>query len=541
MSSIASSGIRLSPRKPEQVAPRPPLLDWSEVRRTLRVLAWPALLLAPMVVAGEAPVALQYLLVATIVLVVGAQSFRTPEPLLATTLLYIPLARSFQLAMLPGLNGTNILLLMLLFFWRHHARRRREPMWRKLPGTGLVLLLLGLGLLSGVTVMVRVGPAFLLGDLALDFKAWLEQFVFFFAFANLIANGAMARRLVVYMALGVTIAVVLGLQEMFAKQDVMDYELRRVFGPHIQPNDFGAFLVYAMLIPVAWLAVQPLRWRRWLMLPWLALLARVLIATGSRGAWLALAAGVSTITWLRGMRYVVMAVVAVTVMLTAFPQLIPASVRERLEQTQLEANVGEQVDTSSTHRLLLWQAGLEMTLENPILGKGFKGFQHYKGAYVPEDVRESDPHNMFLYFSAQMGVPAMLVFVAWLGTFFVFGYTLWRKGGDELVRAIGLAGAAMVLAIIGVNLFGSRMVNASTTLYAWVFFAVLAWLFQEQQMPRRRRAVPVTGSGPRAVPPARLREQRVQRERARRRSAMTPPADAPRGDIRLIEKKEPPR
>lgn len=537
MSSIASSGIRLSPRKPEREQPRLPLLDWSEVRQTLRALAWPALLLVPVAIMGHAPMPVQYLLVAVIAMTVGVKSFRTPEPLLATALLYIPVAREFPMTILPGLNGTNILLLMMAFFWRYHARQRGETMWRKLPGTGLVLLLLGLSILSAFTVMVRVSPSFLLDEMSLEFKAWLEQFVFFFAFVNLVSGPAMARRLVIYMLIGVTLVAVLGLVEMFEKRDVMEYDLRRVFGPHNQPNDYGAFLVYTMLLAIAWLAVQPWRWRRWLILPWLGFLGRVLIATGSRGAWLALAAGVSTITWLRGMRYVVMAVVGATVLLTAFPQLIPEAVRERLEQTQIEAGLGEEVDTSSTHRLMLWQAGMEMTLEDPLLGKGFKGFQHFKEQYVASDVRESDPHNMFLYFSAQMGVPAMLVFIAWLGTFFVFGYTLWRKGQDEYLKTIGLASAAIVLAVVGVNLFGSRMVNASTTLYVWVLFAVLAWLFQEQQMPRRRRSMPAEdGSGPRAIAPAQLREHRVAQQRMRRRQAMQRPEISTGGGIRLVDR-----
>lgn len=534
MNSIASSGIRLRPqRAPRETVPDD--IGWSEIKATLRFLLLPALTLVPLLVMGvEVPVAVLYLLAAVIGMAVIAKSTRSPEPLMALALLYMPLARSYPATLIPGLNGTNVMILLLVIFWALHARRRRQPFWRIFPGNGLVVSLALLSALSALTVMVKIGPMYLFKDVFIEFKAWFEQFILFFAFINLIENGRMARRVVIYMLLGATASLLLGVNEMLSKANVAGFEGRRIFGPHVQPNDFGAFLVYVGLIAISILAVRPFDWRRWALLPWLGVVAKVLIGTFSRGAWLAMAAGVSMITWLRGLRYVFLAVVTATVVLTAFPQLIPESVQQRINQTQTQSTRTEQADASTTSRLVLWKAGLEMTMESPFLGKGFKAFSHLKQDYTDQDVRESDPHNMFLYLSSQMGIPAMLVFVAWIGCLFMFGYTLWRKGGDDYLRALGLAGAAMAVAVVAINFFGSRMVGASTTLYVWVFFAVLAHLFQEQQMPRKvaGRNVQRHGSGPRKVSPVEERDDRVERQRTRRRALMEKPRPVPALGIR---------
>jgi hypothetical protein len=104
---------------------------------------------------------------------------------------------------------------------------------------------------------------------------------------------------------------------------------------------------------------------------------------------------------------------------------------------------------------------------------------------------------MFLFVSSQMGLPALIAFLSCIACIAGFGYVLWRKGMDSFARAMGLAGIGMAAAVMGINMFGSRMVNIETCAYIWVFFAVLGHLFAELQVPEdisRRRSKDAPGT-----------------------------------------------
>lgn len=464
------------------------MLDVAKIRHTLGFMIWPLLLVAPPLLFGVAmPSVVLYGGAALIGLLLLKRSFESPETLLAVAIAYIPLARTFPAPILPGINGTNIILLLLIFFWFYHSRQRQQEFFRRLPGTRPMMIWAVLSSFSGITVMFYISASYLLSEVPLEYKAWIDQFFVYFAFVNLIADGRMARRIPVYMLFGSLVALGMGVQEMLEKQGLGSLEKSRVIGPQFQPNDYGAYLVYVTTIIMAFFAVKPFEIKRWALLPWLFLTAKVLLATFSRGAYLALGAALAAMTWFRGMRYVFLGVIFLMVTLTLFPQLVPSALRDRMAHTQVEGTNSTRVDASSQTRLILWDAALTVTAESPLLGKGFKSFQYFKSQYTKVDVHEADTHNMYLYISSQMGVPALISFLSCLACLFGFGLALWRKAGDEFARALGLAGTGMAAAVGVVNMFGSRMVNIEVCIYVWMYLAVLGHLFAEMQKPARQR------------------------------------------------------
>ena len=86
-----------------------------------------------------------------------------------------------------------------------------------------------------------------------------------------------------------------------------------------------------------------------------------------------------------------------------------------------------------------------MTKKSPILGYGFKTFPKFKGEFTETEVHESDNHNMYLYLSSQMGIPAVVLFVLILWRMGSVGIRVYRGergelragGGDERRRARG--------------------------------------------------------------------------------------------------------
>ncbi|MFV1985538.1 MAG: O-antigen ligase family protein, partial [Thiohalomonadales bacterium] len=127
-------------------------------------------------------------------------------------------------------------------------------------------------------------------------------------------------------------------------------------------------------------------------------------------------------------------------------------------------------------RIVLWKAAVDMTLESPLLGKGFKAFRLLKSDYTERPVPVSDTHNMYLFISSQMGIPALILFILIIYKLYSMSAFLVSHSRDEFVRAIGIGGAAMAGSVAAVNVFGSRMVNIEVCGYFWIYLAVIMHL-----------------------------------------------------------------
>lgn len=461
------------------------------LRSTLRFLAVPALLVVAMNLFGWRlePWALHGFaaIYGTVLLV---HSLRDPEWLLAIVVLYLPLSRVYVAKVAPGLNGTNILIVLLLIAWTARVIAERRPYFRQMPGAGPVRWWAALSILSIVTAGFTLG-FFRIVDGLQEIKLWIDQFILFFAVLNLIRDGAMARRVMVYMMLGAVVVLALGFQEWTEKRYLETIERARLLGPQMQPNDFGAFLVYSSGTAIALFAGNLTRLRSWLLVPYFLLLARILLATFSRGAYIGMGvAGVAAAFVCGKLFLAVMGGMAVTV-LFVYPELLPDSMRDRLGlATSQQLAVEESLDTSSQTRLVLWQAAIEMTKESPLFGKGFKTFPFLKARYTEYDVEESDNHNMFLYISSQMGIPALVAFLLVFYRAFRMGTHVYRSAPDVFGRSIGMGAAAMVAGAIAVNMFGSRMTDMATMAYVWFHIAVVSHLYAEAQAPKTQPTGP---------------------------------------------------
>jgi len=216
--------------------------------------------------------------------------------------------------------------------------------------------------------------------------------------------------------------------------------------------------------------------KAWLTAPYFLLALKLLISTFSRGAYLALAVGGICAGYLRGKMFFFASAFAAVVFFVIFPQFIPGAIVDRLSasvQTTEATSGPAQLDKSSEHRLILWKAAADMTLESPLTGKGFKGFQKMKHLYTERPVHEKDPHNYYLYVASQMGLPALVIFFCILAYAFYMGWRLSKNRDDTYIRAMGISGASAVVTYAAVCMFGSRATNPEFTAYFWVMVACM--------------------------------------------------------------------
>jgi hypothetical protein len=287
-------------------------------------------------------------------------------------------------------------------------------------------------------------------------------------------------------------------------------EKSRIIGPQLQSNNFGGFVAYTLLPMLAFFMVFIKDIRAWMLTPYFLLSVKVLLATFSRGAYVAMAIGGLLVGYYRGKAFLMGIAVLSICVVFAFPSVIPESISARMgglvnsDSAVTSAPEEEKLDKSSSTRFAMWEAAGQMMIESPILGKGFKGFQFLKEQYVEGDYPEDDPHSMYLYLGSQMGIPALILFIAIMGYMFNLGRFHSKNKHDRFIRAVGIGGTAIPVCYAVVCIFGSRATALNFTIYFWAYLVVLQVLKKASDEGLLEQVSGITGkSGSRAKRPRR--------------------------------------
>ena len=473
--------------------------EFDGLKPVLMFLAVPALLvLAITVTGGHWSSAILYPIALALGAFVAASTFRGVELVMAVLLIYLPFSKVFVVPIAPGVNGTNMLMLLGLFaaVLRLMSTRQRILDWPA--GTWIVLIFGLLSSLSAFTVtLIPGGRVNLLYSEFLSYKAWIDQFVFYFIAVMCIRDTETAKRAVVYVMIGSVLVVLYSVPEMLEKAGRSTIEKSRIGGPHLQSNNFGGFVAYTILPIIAFFVIYIRDIRAWLLTPYFLVTAKVLITTFSRGAYVAMVVGALLAGWFKGKGFLGLWLAIALSFVLVFPSVIPESILARMDSlhddTNSAAPTEEQLDQSSVTRLIMWRAAATMIAEDPIWGKGFKAFPMLKEDYTEVPVKESDPHSMYLYLGSQMGLPTLSLFLFILGYSFWLGRSLSKNNEDRFIKAIGIGGASAAACFAVVNIFGSRAVSLNFTVYFWTFLVVMQVLRQAQldaesaTKPKRKR------------------------------------------------------
>lgn len=471
------------------VARNQPASGWPEMeglKPVMMFLSMPALLvLAITVTGGHWPSYILFPIALGLGLIVAISAFRGVELILACLLIYLPFSKVFVVPIAPGVNGTNMLVLLGLFaaLLRLYSTRQKLTEWP--PGSVLVFAFGVLSCASAFTIMqIPGGRVFLLYNEFLSYKAWVDQFIFYFIVLMCVRDEQTAKRCVLYIMLGSILVVLYAVPEMLEKQGRSTIDKSRIGGPHLQSNNFGGFVAYTLLPLVAVFILYIRDIRAWLLTPYFLLTVKVLITTFSRGAYVAMVIGGFMAGWFKGRGFVLFWVSVFLCFFLVFPSFVPDSIKARMGSLTSEQSSAlsteDSLDRSSSIRLMMWRAASEMILEDPIWGKGFKGFQLLKDEYTEFPVIESDPHNMYLYIGSQMGLPALSLFLLILGYSFYLGRMHSKNKDDQFIRAIGIGGAAATACFAVVCMFGSRAVTLNFTVYFWTILVVMQVLKKVQ-------------------------------------------------------------
>jgi O-antigen ligase len=167
----------------------------------------------------------------------------------------------------------------------------------------------------------------------------------------------------------------------------------------------------------------------------------------------------------------------ILIFMLANPIFLPQGIRERMASTfggnkVVSTDVADITDVSAGDRILIWRGAIEMIKAQPIFGFGYGTFRYIIGSFAP-NVAGFDPHNTYLMLAAEMGIPALILFLLILIILIKNGRWLLRHSKDKYFRAFALGMLGGLFGLLVVNIFGSRLNSEEVSSYFWLLSGLL--------------------------------------------------------------------
>lgn len=176
---------------------------------------------------------------------------------------------------------------------------------------------------------------------------------------------------------------------------------------------------------------------------WPALVAPALIVaitlTLTRSAWVGMCAGVGLLLVMKDLRLTLLVPLTVGVMYVAAPDNVSNRIRSTVDIT----------DPSNRDRLTMARVGAGMIRDFPLTGVGPDMIGRLYAEYRPPDAeRPYNPHlhNVPLQIAAERGLPALAVWLVFIGVLTLGLARAFRAASDKTLAAGGLAAMAAMLA-----------------------------------------------------------------------------------------------
>lgn len=420
------------------------------------------------------------------VLVIGAlRLLREDDPIMPFYWLvaYLPFSRVLgapEGEQVAALNLPNVLAVTSVLLHLRRQRRAGGPLAESGPLSWVLLVFM-----AGCSLLM-LRSMWLYGDwyaqaFLWPYLRWLKVFGFLFLSFWVVRDQRTLKTTAVLMMLGVCAVVLLGLWEYLDKAGD-SFERSRIRVIAEEPNVLGAFYVSYMFLFAAAFLTAPRRGYGWLGLGALALAARAMLATFSRGACVAFVIAGLVACWFRH-RVLFALAAAATVFVMANPQWLPDGVRYRfgmtLRKPPMQAAVGQaedlaaRLEPSAGNRVYIWRGAVAMIREHPWWGVGYGVFHRFIPHYTSDHTGYRDAHNQFLLYAAEFGVPLTALFILVLLVAGVQGQWLYVHAVDPVIRTTALGLLAGLAGMATANLFTSSMGPEEVTGYFWILAGLI--------------------------------------------------------------------
>lgn len=405
-------------------------------------------------------------------------SFSKPHIALMILAAYAPFSRGIVGrfgAGIVGLNLTNMIILVVLVGWAFYCSMKSQRMFTVAPLNMPIMAFCIWGFLSLLFASLNYGDAYELDSFLVLFKRWLTPILLYFIALNIVKDKESFKK-VMFIVMSVIFMIALMAIRDYMNAGGGSIESTRVGGIFDQPNTLGAFFAYNMFFFLAFFLTYSNSFKYWLLLIPFLVCFRGIMVTFSRGAYLACAFGGLMTTFFRSKFLFAIAMVLMIAVLVN-PAFLPEGIQYRLKQTfsgheTISTDVADISDKSASSRLVIWQGAIQMIKDKPVLGYGYGVFPKVIGLYVPQ-AKEMDAHNTYLILAAEMGIPALLLFLLVLGMMIKYAWWLLKNTEDKFFKAFALGLLGGVFALLVANMFGSRLNSEEVSAYFWLLGGLL--------------------------------------------------------------------
>jgi O-antigen ligase len=265
--------------------------------------------------------------------------------------------------------------------------------------------------------------------------------------------------------------------------DYAFYIGERITGFMSHWNTFAGQEMFALIMLAAFLFFAPRTRRTWIWVACAVLMAVAILLAETRAVWIGIfVAGVYLLWfWKRWL------VAVMPVLIVALYFVSPPVIRDRFDSLLHPKGVD-----SNTFRVITWRTGVRMIEQHPVFGIGPEGPKYHFEEFIPADIPRPLPpgwyghlHNIYLQYSAERGIPTMLILL-WM--LFKMLYDYWRglrllPPGPSDQRFLLHGGIAVILAALAEGFFEYNLGDSEVLT---MFLVVMACAYQAVDTQRMR-------------------------------------------------------
>jgi O-antigen ligase len=184
----------------------------------------------------------------------------------------------------------------------------------------------------------------------------------------------------------------------------------------------------------------------------------VILLTQSRGAFLGLVVGMGpSLVW-SGLKRPGRLLLCAGIMALVIALAVPPTAWERLSGmsnlTSRDTIALADPEGSASERYELQKAGWQIFVDHPMLGVGLGAYPEANAIYVPHLGRK-DTHNTYLNLAAEVGLPGLLLWCAFVGSVLRYAYRSRRLGATSPLATLQAWIERALWAYLAAGMFGS--------------------------------------------------------------------------------------
>jgi len=404
-------------------------------------------------------------------------SFNKPEIAIMALIIYIPFSKIIIGNITTGVNFTNMLTISTLVGWFISHQTRNEKFLIPTPLNFPLLLFFMIGLVSlilGSYQLVNIESE----NAVLIYWRWITPMLMYIIVVNNIRDKDSIKKALKVILITTCVVVLITLRQYQNLGIISTWEKARISSIAGNPNALGAFMSQFGPLFLGLFVYEVQKMRSLVYLIPFILCARATHVTFSRGSWLAFGVASLVVAIFSRSKKIILLTILFIIILAIKPDYIPESIRDRFNMTftkkdsYIERPLEDTLEKSASDRIVIWKGAMNMIKKHPFLGIGYGSFPYFIMEYSEIEV-ERDAHNTYLRIAAEMGIPALLIFL--LLIILIFINTLWvfRHTSDNFFKGCSLGFLGGVVGLSVSCMFGSRMNSLEIAGQFWIIAALM--------------------------------------------------------------------